>query len=67
MNYKVYFILFILFVLITSQSFMDIVLTKFNDTTEIGTTPNTYGRIIQGIVFVLLYILIFALMDYGLL
>lgn len=67
MNYKAYLLLFILFMLIQSKIFIDNVLVRFDGSMDSPENPSQYGQVIQGIVLVLSYMCVIALLDHELL
>lgn len=57
-RYKSLLFLFILFILITSDVFINILLKKINGTIDDRGIPTPYGTMIQGFVLVLCYMLL---------
>jgi len=57
LNWKMYGLLFIIFILITSDVFIDRILSKFSGAVS-GTDATSYGTVIQGIMLVLFYMII---------
>lgn len=57
LNWKMYGLLFIIFILITSDIFIDRILSRFKGAVS-GTEATSYGTIIQGIMLVLFYMII---------
>lgn len=55
-NWKLYFLLFILFIVITCDVFTDRCLSGFKGAVD-GTDPTSYGVILQGIFLVLFFIM----------
>lgn len=57
-RYKSLFFLFVLFILITSDVFINILLKKLNGTVDDRNIPTPYGTVIQGFVLVLGYMIL---------
>jgi len=57
LNWKMYGLLFIIFILITSDIFLDRILSRFKGAVS-GTEATSYGTVIQGIMLVLFYMII---------
>ena len=64
-SYKQYIILFVLFIFITSDIFVNSVLTNIGNTVKCR-SPTNWGVIIQGIFLVFFYILFIYLIQNGL-
>lgn len=56
-QYKKWMLFFIIFIVVSSNVFIDRVLTNFSGAVDLH-TPNTYGTVIQGIFLVCAYILV---------
>lgn len=54
-KYSIY--IFFIFIILTSSTFVDRVLSKFSDAVVLH-TPTNYGTMIQGLCFALIYILV---------
>lgn len=66
MDFKIYTVLFILFLLVRSQPFNKILL-KVNGTTTADGNPNMYGTIVQGVILVIAFIALESLINHELL
>lgn len=64
MNFKLLFFIFITFILITSDVFVDKILSKFDGASE-NRNPTTKGSFIQGFVLVLFYIMFDVIIKLG--
>jgi len=62
MNYKGYILLFVLFLLITSSQFTEVILSKINGTT-VNNEVTYYGNIVKGIILILSLITINILIE----
>lgn len=67
MNYKIYLLLFVLFMILQSKQFVDTILSKFNGATTTSGMPTQYGQVIQGIILIISYMCVVALIDHDLL
>lgn len=65
-NLKLLFILFLIFLFINSDMFIDRMLGKVDGAVADGRMPTTKGTILQGTILVLLYIMADVLIKYGL-
>lgn len=65
-NVKLVAFLFIIFLFVSSDIFIEKFLSRFNNTT-IGREPTVKGTIVQGIVLVLLFIFVDIILKMGLL
>lgn len=65
-DFKMMIILFILFIIITSDVFIDRILAKFNGAVNLN-IPTAWGTVIQGVVLVLAYVLFDILVTYDVL
>ena len=65
-NIKLVTFLFIIFLFVSSDIFIEKFLSRFNNTT-IGREPTVKGTIVQGIVLVLLFIFVDIILKMGLL
>jgi len=63
-NFKLLLFLFLVFVLVTSDVFVDKILSKCNGATE-NRNPTMKGTFIQGFVVVILYILLDLIIKLG--
>ena len=63
---KLLFVLFILFIIITSDMFTNNIISWFNGAVHCN-NPTSYGTVLQGIFFVLFYIIAHHLMLTGVL
>ena len=59
---KVLLSLFVLFIVVTSDGFVDHVLDKFDGGVD-GGVPTSYGTVVQGIFLVFFYAIVVYLMD----
>lgn len=62
MDLKIYILLFILFLLIQSKSFVNL-LSKINGTVDAAGELTSYGTVLQGIFLVIAYICMETLVD----
>jgi hypothetical protein len=62
MYFKNYILLFFLFLLITNKQFINII-SRINGTVNIDGNLSNYGKIIQGIILVISYIIIELLIS----
>ena len=65
-RYKSMVFLFILFVLITSDVFISIILKKLSGAVDDHGLASPYGTVVQGVILVIGYMLINFLIDQGL-
>jgi hypothetical protein len=65
MDIKLVIILFILYLLVQTQKFNKIVLSKIHNTMNDNNEPNNYGKVVQGIIFIIMYIIIISLNDHN--
>lgn len=63
MSYKLYAVLFLIFMILQSHMFIENVLIKFEGAVEGTHTITQYGKIIQGIVLIITYAGIITLID----
>ena len=63
-KWKPYFLLFMVFLILTCDVFNDSCLSKFSGAVD-GNDPTTYGTILQGIFLVLFFIVIDYLCRFG--
>lgn len=64
-RYKSLLFLFILFILITSDVFINLLLKKINGAVDDRGYASPYGTVIQGLTLVLCYMLLSFLIDQG--
>ena len=64
LNYKILFFIFIIFLFISSDVFIDKALSNIDGSVEYK-TPNTKGTFIQGILLVFLYMIIDLVIKLG--
>ncbi|MEM3062323.1 MAG: hypothetical protein QW303_02070 [Nitrososphaerota archaeon] len=65
LNLKLLFFLFLLFLLVTSNAFVDNILVKFQGAVE-NKSPTFRGVAIQGIFLILFYIILDKIIEWGL-
>ena len=67
-HWKMIIFLFLIYIIVTSDVFINRILTNFKDSTGVYTSdvcPNTRGTVIQGLFLVLFYIVIDTLIKKG--
>ena len=66
LNLRLIVIIFVLFILVNTETFDKYVLSKFSCAVELG-KPTTWGYIVKGIMFVMLYLVFDGLIHHGVL